>query len=218
MTAPPIRVLIADDHAVLRSGLRLLIEAQPDMAVVAEAADGEEAVEAVRVHEPDVALMDLGMPGGGAEAIQRVCAARPATRVLVLTMYDDVAYARASVAAGAAGYVVKMAADTELLTAIRSVHQGRTFVDVGRRASDIPLALPPGLAGAAPLRLSAREREVLSYLGQGHTNREIAERIGLSIKTVETYRQRLAQKLGVRRRADFVQYALKLGLVSLRTS
>lgn len=219
MTAAHIRVLIADDHAVLRSGLRLLIDGQPDMRVVAEAADGAAAVRAARDHEPDVMLLDLTMPDGGTGAIERCLAAAPRTKVLVLTMHDDPVYARAAMASGAAGYVVKMAADTELLSAIRAVHAGRVFMDVrlSHRRSD-PEAVAPVSAALPPARLSAREREVLVLLGQGFTNREMAERINTGIKSVETYRHRLGVKLGLRRRADFVQYALHAGLLTERSA
>lgn len=215
MTAARIRVLIADDHAVLRSGLRLLLDGQPDMRVVAEAADGASAVRAVRDHRPDVVLLDLTMPEGGTGAIERCLAAAPQAKILVLTMHDDPVYARAAIASGAAGYVVKLAADTELVSAIRAVHAGRVFIDVRltQRRSD-PEVVAPASAALPPARLSARERQVLVYLGQGFTNREIAERIKVGIKSVETYRQRVARKLGLRRRADFVQYALHTGLLT----
>jgi len=215
VTAARIRVLIVDDHAVLRAGLRLLIDAQPDMRVVAEAADGAGAVTAAREHEPDVVLLDLTMPDGGTGAIERCLAAVPHTKVLVLTMHDDPIYARAAMGAGATGYVVKMAADTELLAAIRAVHSGRVFMDVrlSQRRSD-PAVVAPASAALPPARLSTRERQVLVCLGQGFTNREIAERIKVGIKSVETYRHRLAVKLGLRRRADFVQYALHTGLLT----
>lgn len=215
---PGIRVLIADDHAVLRAGLRMLIGAQPDMDVVGEAADGAEAVQKVLDTRPDVALVDITMPGsGGIKAIERIRQECPKTRVLVLTMHDVPAYLRSALAAGASGYVVKSSADSELLSAIRAVHRGHTVLDsdlavmamqgrLGRKAA--------GSRGGAPVSpLSPREREVLDLVAQGYTNQQIAERLGLSVRTVETYRSRLVEKLGLRSRADLVRYALESGLL-----
>ncbi len=215
-----IRVLIADDHAVLRSGLRVLINLQPDMEVVGEAADGHEAVEKVLEVEPDVALVDITMPaGGGIKAIEQMHRECPKTRVLVLTMHDDVAYLRSALAAGGSGYIVKKAADSELLSAIRAVHRGHMFLEVIPPGSAAPEVLgTPGTGGQARPGgpkglLSQREREVLALLAQGFTNQQIANRLCLSIKTVETYRSRLAEKLDLRNRADLVRYALEIGLV-----
>jgi DNA-binding NarL/FixJ family response regulator len=216
-----IRILVADDHAVLRAGLRMLVSAQPDMRVAGEAASGTEAVKALQETRPDVVLLDLSMPGGGAECIERIVRERPSARVLVLTMHDDPAYARRAVEAGAAGYIVKKAADTELLSAIRSVHGGGTFVNVSVRAptrKEAPLSDPSwGLAegGRGRSGISRREQEVLVLLAHGYTNREIAERIRIGIKTVETYRSRLAHKLGLNTRAECVQYALVTGLLAV---
>jgi DNA-binding NarL/FixJ family response regulator len=205
-----IRVLLADDHALVRSGLRLLINAQPDLEVVGEAPDCPEALRQVRLLDPDVLTLDLTMPGGGSikliEQLRREC---PRTVVLVLTMHDDPAYLRAALAAGSAGYVVKTAADTELLRAIRGVSEGRVVVDVNLPRTTPPAAGPE--AGVAAL--SGREREVLTLLVQGHTNQEIARRLFLSVKTIETYRARIAEKLGLRTRADLVRYALEVGLL-----
>jgi DNA-binding NarL/FixJ family response regulator len=205
----PIRVLLADDHAILRAGLRMLLEAQPDMAVVAEAADGEEAVRRATGTRPDVAVVDLTMPGlSGVETLERLRREVPATRLLVLTMHDDPGYARLALAAGAAGHVVKDAGSGELLAAIRAVHGGRTFVHVGAHPRpSAPAARAPGPA------LSPRERQVLELLAHGHTNREVADRLSLSVKTVETHRARLSDKLGLRSRADLVRLAIDLGLL-----
>lgn len=210
-----IRVLIADDHAVLRAGLRVLIDAQPDMEVVGEAADSDEAVRKVVEARPDVALMDITMPGSsGIKAIGRITDACPQTRVLVLTMHDVPAYLRSAVAAGAAGYVVKRAADSELLSAIRGVHRGRTVLDPALAATVVQRAIGKRSAAGRPASLlSPREREVLDLVAQGYTNQQIADRLGLSVKTVETYRSRLVEKLGLRSRADLVRYALDSGLV-----
>jgi DNA-binding NarL/FixJ family response regulator len=196
-----IRLLLADDHAILRAGLRMLLEAQADMTVVAEAADGEEAVRSAHATHPDVAVIDLTMPGlSGVQTLQRLRHELPATRLLVLTMHDDPGYARVAQAAGAAGHVIKDSQSSELLAAIRAVYRGHTFVRAG--------AGPPG---PAPV-LSPRERQVLELLARGHTNREVADRLALSIKTVETHRARLSDKLGLHGRADLVRIAVDLGL------
>lgn len=212
-----IRVFIADDHTVLRAGLRMLIASQPDMEVVGEAADGEEAVRKIPKLRPDVAIVDITMPGeGGIKAIEQIGKESPKTRVLVLTMHEVPAYLRAAFAAGAAGYVVKSAADFELLSGIRSVHRGRTVLDPGLAGMVAPGALGKRTggqqAGGVAGLLSAREREVLDLVAQGYTNQQIADRFGLSVKTVETYRARLVDKLGLHSRADLVRYALDSGL------
>ena len=206
-----IRLLLADDHAILRAGLRMLLDAQSDMVVVGEAADGEEAVRRAHATRPDVAVVDLTMPGlSGVETLQRLRRELPATRLLVLTMHDDPAYARMAQAAGALGHVVKDCQSSELLAAIRSVHRGRSFVRVG---GDGPAEAAGGEAPGQAPPLSPRERQVLELLAHGHTNREIADRLTLSVKTVETHRARLSDKLGMHRRADLVRVALDLGLL-----
>jgi DNA-binding NarL/FixJ family response regulator len=215
-----IRVFIADDHAVLRAGLRLLIHTQPDMEVVGEAGDFAEALRLVRSSDPDVLILDLTMPGGsGIQMVERLGQHCPRTRILVLTMHDDSAYLRAALAAGAAGYIVKKAADAELLSAIRAVFQGRVFVDTEVAGGKAP-AVFAGHAGVQSARatgaaslLSQREREVLGLLAQGHTNQAIADRLYLSVKTVESYRSRLMNKLGFRTRADLIRYAVEIGLL-----
>jgi two-component system, NarL family, response regulator NreC len=204
-----IRVLLADDHAILRAGLRMLLDAQPDMAVVAEAADGQEAILRASGSQPDVAVVDLTMPGlSGVETLEGLRREVPSTRLLVLTMHDDPGYARLALAAGASGHVIKDADSSELLAAIRTVHRGRTFVQVG---ADPGPVLAPALP---PLpTLSPRERQVLELLAHGHTNREVADRLSLSVKTVETHRARLSDKLGLHSRADLVRLAIELGLL-----
>ena len=192
----------------------MLIRAQADMDVVAEAADGDEAVRKAAEARPDVVLIDLSMPGtGGIRAIERLRQECPASRVLVLTMHDVPAYLRAALAAGASGYVVKSAADSELLSAIRGVHRGRIVLDPELAASALQNTLgrrPAGGLAADPL--SPREREVLELIAQGYTNQQIADRFGLSVKTIETHRSRLVEKLGLRSRAELVRYALDSGL------
>lgn len=213
-----IRVLVADDHAVLRSGLKLLINSQADMQVVGEAGSFDDALQKSRELKPDVLTLDLTMPGGTAtkvlEALSREC---PMTRVVVLTMHDDAAYFRVAMAAGAFGYVVKQSADTELLDAIRCVARGRIYAQVQLAAASDRSSVMPG----SPERptnliatLSDREREVLTMIAQGHTNQAVAERLDLSVKTVESYRARLMTKLGLHNRAELTQLALEAGLLA----
>ena len=214
-----IRVLIADDHAVLRAGLKLLIGAEPDMEVVGEAADGPEVIRRAQTTTPDVVLLDLSMPGGrGTHTIGEVVQLTPRPRVLVLTMHDDTASMQAALLAGASGYIVKKAADVELLTAIRAVHGGRTFVDLTRPGEDAgrhegrPASRhsPPDVQ-AKPL--SPRESEVLLLLAQGHTHRAAADQLGVSVKTIETHRKRLSDKLGLKTRAQLFRFAVDIGLL-----
>lgn len=212
MSLPTIRVLIADDHAVLRAGLRMLLVAQPDIVVLGEAADGAEAVRMAAALGPDVILMDLSMPGlRSGEAIRQILAVCPKGRVLVLTMHDDPGYVTAALAAGAAGFVVKKVADSELLVAIRAVHSGRMFVDLSRALQPVPHPV----AGRTPVPkvLSRREREVLKMLAQGHSNQEVADRLRVSVKTSETYRTRLRAKLGLKGRADLYRFAVESGIL-----
>ena len=220
-----IRVLIADDHAILRAGLRLLINNQPDMEVVGEAADGHEALRQARQANPDVLTLDLTMPGGGGlKALEGLRQACPQTRVLVLTMHEDPSYLRAALAGGASGYVAKSAVDAELLAAIRSVSQGRTFVSItlSDRGTHQVLGDQPTRNESpprAPVKLlSSREKEALELLAQGYTNQEVGTRLCLSVKTSETYRARIAEKLGLRSRADLTRYALEMGLLDPRPS
>ena len=212
----PIRVLIADDHAVLRAGLRLLLGAQSDIDVVGEAENGPEAARKARALLPDVVLLDLSMPGPqSGTVIREVLRACPKARVLILTMHDDEAYLRAALAAGAVGYLVKKAADTELMSAIRAVHAGRTFVDLTQTTGLSQRSLPADdpAQWQPPKRLSRREREVLRLLAQGHSNQQIADEFRLSVKTVETYRTRLSEKLGLKGRADLYRFAAESGIL-----
>ncbi len=214
--APRIRVLLVDDHAILRSGLRMLIGAEPDLEVVGEAGDAEEALRLAAARHPDVITLDLSLKGGsGLAAIDGLRAAAPAARIVVLTMHEDPAYVRAALAAGASGYLVKSVADSALIGAIRAVHRGRIFLEIENpeaAASLLESGRATGSKVDSPIAsLSAREREVMTLLAQGHTNQEAAERLGLSVKTVESYRARLMQKLGLGSRADLTRLALELG-------
>lgn len=213
---PPIRVLLADDHTILRSGLRLLLGGHPDFEVVGEAGSFDEAVALAASLAPDVVTLDLTMPGGsGLAAIERLRAAAPGARVLVLTMHEDPAYVRAAIASGAAGYLVKSAADSTLIDALRAVNRGRLFIEVDdARATETLVSTSAPGGGPSPVStLSSREREVLVQLARGHTNQEIADRLGLSVKTIESYRARLMQKLGLGTRAELTRLAMELGLV-----
>jgi len=206
------RVLLADDHAILRAGLAMLVRAQPDLEVVGEAADGIEALEKIRKTKPDVVILDLTMPRmNGFDALREIVRDIPQTKVLVLTMHDDPAYGRSLLAAGALGYVTKKAADRELLTAIRAVREGRQFVDVTQAEAMLPRIA--ARRGDPRELLSRREYEVLALLARGHTHQAIADRLALSIKTVETYLARLTAKLGLRGRADLVRYAIETGIL-----
>ncbi len=214
-----IRVMIADDHAILRAGLKMLVNAQADMEVVSEASDGEKAVETARETRPDVALLDLTMPRvGGMKALEKMARDCRETRVLVLTMHDDPAYLRSALAAGASGYLLKKAVDAELIAAIRAVHRGGIFVDPRLANVLIQDVLAKGKTKAGSTRpvkiLSDRELQVLTLVAQGYTSAEIAKRIFVGVKTVETYRSRLAEKLGLRTRRDVIRFAVQMGLLT----
>jgi two-component system response regulator NreC len=216
VTGQKIRILIADDHAVLRAGVGMLLAAQSDLVVVGEAADGAATVAKARDLRPDVLLLDLSMPGpASGEVIRQVLRASPITRVLVLTMHDDPAYLASAMLAGAAGYVVKKVADTELLQAIRAVHAGRTFVDLTRSSDphQRPVEGASLPAAGAPKDLSRREVEVLRLLAQGHSNQQVADQIQVSVKTVETYRTRLSDKLGLKGRSELYRFAVESGIL-----
>ena len=209
MTPSDVSIVIADDHAVVRSGLRMLLDAEPGFSVVAEAGTVGEAREAVEQHAPSVLILDLHMPGDTSlSAMPALHASAPDTAIVVLTMQEDPAFAREAMAAGARGYVLKEAADTELVAAIRTVANGGTYLqpDVGAK-----------LAAAAPADgrpLTRRETEVLRLVALGHTNSEIADSLYLSIRTVETHRSNIQSKLKLSRRADLVSYALERRLIA----
>jgi two-component system response regulator NreC len=211
-----ITVVLADDHAVLRSGLRALLDAEPDIEVVGEAGDGEAAIELVKNLRPAVVVMDLSMPGkGGLAATREIVAGVPETRVLVLTMHDDEQYLYHVLEAGGQGYVVKSSADTDLLSAIRTVAHGGVFVYAPAAAHILKgyvetSGMPdPSKKGG----LSEREVEVLQLTAEGFTNQEIADKLFLSRKTVDSYRSRIMDKLNLQHRSELVRYALQKGLL-----
>jgi len=213
--ADRIRVALCDDHAVVRSGLRRILEAEPDLEVVGEAGSADQAAEVARETRPDVFVMDLGLPDrSGIAATAEICKISPATRVLVLTVHDDVAYLRRAFEAGAAGYLVKEAADVEMVQAIRQVADGKQYVHPSLGAAllapDAATARPAGPGG----ELSEREVEVLGLIANGLTNAEIAERLYVSVRTVETHRAHIHQKLNVRTRAEIVRVAREAGILN----
>ncbi|MCS7042919.1 MAG: response regulator transcription factor [Bryobacteraceae bacterium] len=208
-----IRVLLADDHAILRKGIGMLINSQPDMELAAEAASGEEVVrEALRI-VPDIVVMDVSMPdSNGIEATRRILAAEPRVRVIGLSMYKDAVYVRELLRAGASGYLVKDCDDAELLLAIRAVARGEAYLSPAvtsavltdyRRSVSNPVDL-----------LTAREREVLVMIAEGKTNKEIANALGLSVYTVESYRGSLMEKLNLHNTGDIVRFAIRNGLIA----
>ncbi|MFZ0383184.1 MAG: response regulator transcription factor [Solirubrobacteraceae bacterium] len=204
-----IRVVIADDHSVVRRGLRQVLDADGGFDVVAEASDLDSARRYVRGHHPDVLVLDLNMPGGSSlDGIPEIRAECPETQIVVLTMQDEPAYARHALGAGALGYVLKEAAEAELVEAIRRAAAGDTYLNprLGARVAAEP---PPG----QPDGLSEREVEVLRLIALGHTNGEIAEQLYLSVRTVETHRAHIQQKLRLGTRSELVRYALDHGLV-----
>ncbi|HYY62690.1 MAG TPA: response regulator transcription factor [Burkholderiales bacterium] len=210
-----IRILIADDHTVVAEGLKHLIEAQSDLEVVAIVGDGREAVRIAKEAAPQVVLMDLSMPElNGADATRAIVENDPKCRVIMLSMYAEREYVRRALKAGASGYVLKRSAAEEVVAAIRAVHGGSRYLSP--RVADAVIDDVPADEKADLLeRLSAREREVLQLLAEGRTGAEIAQRLSLSQKTVETYRARLVEKLGIRDVAGLVKFAIQRGLVSL---
>ena len=213
-----IRVLLADDHAVLRAGLKTLFDIQPDIEVIAETADGEETVRKSLEVTPDIVLMDIAMPGlSGLEATQAIKMQNPAIKVLVLTMHEDENYLNQMLRVGADGYVPKKAAATELLAAIRATYRGEHFIHSSMTAGLVTELRNRDIVSPVdnqePDKLSQREREVLQLLAMGYTNQQIADKLYLSIKTVETYKARIKEKLGLKGRAELVRYAIQTGLL-----
>lgn len=205
-----IQIAIADDHGVVRHGLRLLIEAQADMKVAVELDDGANVCGELARTPCHVLLLDLSMPSGGLDVLHGMREAGVDTRVLVLTMHERPMYARRALDAGAAGYLLKHRAGDELLAAVRAIARGESYIDAAV-ADDLASNDEQVLEPRVPL--SPRELEVLRFIAEGHTNQETADALGLSVKTVEGYRARVAQKLSARSRADLVRYALHVGLL-----
>ena len=201
-----ITIVIADDHQVVRSGLKMLLEAEEDFEVVAEAGEVDAVTRTVLGYKPDVLVLDLNMPGGSSlPAIPKMLSDSPSTNIVVLTMQEDPAFAREALQAGARGYVLKEAADSELVEAVRMAAEGRTYLhpELGAKIA----AEPPKPAGP-PDDLTEREVDILRLIALGHTNTEIAEQLFLSVRTVESHRARVQQKTGLTTRAELVRYAL----------
>jgi len=214
----PIRILLADDHAVVRDGLRALIEKQTDMAVVAEAADGRECVRMAEEQVPDIVMMDIAMPNmNGMEATRRILAANPHCGVVILSMHQDESYLLGSLKAGAKGYLLKDSLRTEVVDAIRAVSQGRSFLTrkVARVLQEdyISRMEKRGVEDSYDL-LTDREREVLQLVAEGRTNKEVANDLNISLTTVETHRTHILQKLGLHSVPELILYAVRKGIIS----
>jgi DNA-binding NarL/FixJ family response regulator len=205
-----VRILIADDHGIVRSGLKLLLDRQSDMEVVAEAQDGVEALEKVLSARPDVAILDVSMPRmTGLQATHEIKKQAPDVQVLILSMHDDERYLFEALRAGSSGYVLKAAADQDLLDAVRAASRGEPFLTTAAQQTLIRDFLERG----EPPELTPREQEVVKLIAEAHTNKTIAEILHLSEKTVESHRANVLQKLGMRDRVELVRYAIRHGLV-----
>ena len=209
-----IKILLADDHSIVRDGLRRIVEDAGDMTVIAEAADGAEAIQQVQEKVPDMAVIDISMPGmDGLEVISRLHHYYPDLPILILTMHEEEQYVVRGISSGAMGYVTKRSAPEELVKAIRKVHEGGRYLTESA-AEMLALRLGRGTFNKSPLdTLSDREIQVLRRLARGRTNREIAETYHLSIKTVDTYRSRLLRKLNLRNNAELARFAIQNGLI-----
>ena len=218
MTPPPIRILLADDHTVVRDGLRALLEKQPDMSVVGEAADGRDSIRLAEEHSPDVVIMDIGMPNlNGIEATRRILAANPRTNVVMLSMHQDESYVLRSLKAGAKGYLLKDSLRSEVIDAIRAVMQGRSFLTrkVSRMLQEdyMQQLESRGLDDSYDL-LTDREREILQMVAEGKSNKEVAALLNISQTTVETHRAHILQKLGLHSVPELILYAVRKGIIS----
>jgi two-component system response regulator NreC len=214
-----IRVLIADDHGVVRAGLRALLIAEPDLQVIGEAADGEEAVRLAVRRQPDVVVMDISMPGpDGIEATRALAEQAPGVRVLLLTVHEDPALLREALRAGAAGYVIKRAVESELINAIRAAAAGDLYVHPSMTRSLLEEKGPAPANGGALALLTPREIEVLRLIAEGHTNTQIADLLCLSPRTVETHRANVRSKLSLDSRAELVRFATRHGLLGPNSS
>ena len=211
-----LRILVVDDHGVVRNGIRSLVEGQADMEIVGEAAQGEEAIDEARQLQPDLVLMDMSMPGmNGIEATRRIREELPDTRVLVLTMYDDEEFFFPALRAGASGHVLKECEPQELLDAIRTVGSGQVFFTpvMAKALLEGFITTKGGMEDEEYNTLTAREKEVLRLAAAGHTNREMAQALFLSTRTVEKHRQSVMHKLGLSKREELIKFALRRGLI-----
>jgi two-component system response regulator NreC len=211
-----IRLLLVDDHQIVRAGLRMLFSAEPEVEIVGEASSGEEAVTMAEALQPDVVLMDVAMPGiGGVEATRRIKAAQPQMAVLALTMHEDEEYFFEMLGAGASGYVPKRAAPDDLMSAIRIVRQGDVYIYPSLARLLVKDFLHRSEASAPETReeLTAREQEVLTFIAEGYSNREIADALVISVKTVDRHRENIMRKLQLHNRVELVKYAIEKGLI-----
>lgn len=210
-----LRILIADDHGILRAGLRALLNGEPELEVVAEASDGEEAMVMVTRHQPDLVLLDMNMPGlNGVETTRALLNHHPELKVLILTVHEDFGLVREALQAGAAGYIIKRAMESELINAIRAIARGEIYV---HPAMTRALLESPGKDTAVSNntdQLTTREVDVLRLLVQGYTNKQIGEKLNISIRTVETHRANVTSKLGINSRVELLRFATQNGLVS----
>jgi DNA-binding NarL/FixJ family response regulator len=212
---PKIRVLIVDDHAILREGVRALLQLQADLEVVGEASNGREAIEAVARLDPDVVLMDIAMPGlGGIEAAIEMRKQGRRAKILILSQYEDREYVRRLLKAGVSGYVLKKSAGAELANAIRAVHRGGLVLDpeVARTAMEEANPAAPGAADPYDV-LTDREKQVLKLVAEGKSNKEVAEVLGISVKTAMSHREHVMEKLGVHNRTELVRFAIRKGVI-----
>ena len=209
-----IRILLADDHSIVRDGLRRIVEEDGAMEVVAEASDGKEAIQKVAATRPDVAVVDISMPGfDGLEVVSRLKDSHPDLPVLILTMHEEAQYVVRAIEAGAMGYLTKQSAPEQLVTAIRRIYEGHRYI-TDEATEALALRIAKGARAKTPLdSLSMRELQVLRRLGMGHTNREIASAYNISIKTVDTYRARLLKKLDLRNNAELIRFAIQNNLI-----
>lgn len=215
----PIRVLIADDHVVMREGISFLLEAEPDIQVVGQASDGQEAWEKARQLKPDIVLMDITMPGiSGLEATRQLRAALPETQVLVLTMHEGDEFFFRMLQAGASGYVLKGASSDELLNAIRAVHRGGVYLypTMAKKLLTDYMSRPSTEQSSYD-DLTPREREILTLIAQGLTNREIAAKLVISVNTVGTHRQNIMEKLDLHNKSELIKYAIRKGLIAVES-
>jgi len=213
-----IRILLADDHVIVRDGLRALLEKQPDMAVVAEAEDGRDCVRLAEEHTPDIVIMDIAMPNmNGIEATRRITASLPRTAVVILSMHQDESYVLRSLKAGAKGYLLKDSLRSDIIDAIRAVYQGRSFLTrkVGRILQEdyVRQLERRGLDDSYDL-LTDREREILQLVAEGQTNKEVANLLNVSLTTVETHRTHILHKLGLHSIPELILYAVRKGIIS----
>jgi two-component system response regulator NreC len=216
--ASPIRILLADDHTILRSGLRALLERETDFQVVAEASDGREAIEAAEAHSPDVALVDVAMPRlNGIDAIREMTAKNPRLTVIILSMHSDEGYVLRALKAGARGYLLKDSPEADVIRAIRAVHDGKAYFSPAvskMLAEDYLRHLQQRGSEDSYDLLTAREREVLQLLAEGRSNKEVATLLGLSLYTIETHRANILQKLNLKGTPELILYAVRKGVIS----